>query len=160
MTPSYQEFQAKNLNQWLIMKNVKSIFQAIIFVTISFANLAQPVPGADSANPNLNDKAANDDAESLRQLIIKYDRNANGKIDVEERKGYVKELAHLRRAQLLRHSQEAFIKADVNADGKIDKNERIAFGADQEAIRRAKQAASGTQYKKRPAGPQSSATKN
>lgn len=61
--------------------------------------------------------------EQKTRLIEKYDVNRNGKIDVEERKGYVTELARLRRQQMRQEAAARFKAADKNGDGRLDKGE-------------------------------------
>jgi Ca2+-binding EF-hand superfamily protein len=79
-----------------------------------------------------------------QQLIEKYDANGNGKIDVEERKGYVRERARLLREEARRDAalrpvippelrpfvvlpnwtKEKVTRYDVNRNGKLDAEER------------------------------------
>ena len=78
-------------------------------------------------------------------LVVKYDSNGNGKIDISERKGYVRERALMRyqerkiiatnRPKLTRQEREfyrkkkwdkeTFKKYDVNKNGRLDVEERI-----------------------------------
>lgn len=76
-------------------------------------------------------------------LVAKYDANGNGKIDVEERQGYVREVARLRRDEARRQAaqrpsartavqglpqprmtRDLFLKHDANRNGRLELEER------------------------------------
>ena len=109
--------------------------------------------GAESENPSpAKIEASQTVAAAKAELIRKYDANRNGKIDINERNGYVRERAQITRAtaraerdallaaagtsapyslssnqvsrlRLLGAGLEDFERYDVNRDGRLDADE-------------------------------------
>jgi hypothetical protein len=112
------------------MKN-KNISLVFVILGICMRAIGQAESGVQAAT-NTPPSAAKIEAAN-RKLIEEYDVNRNGKIDIQERKPYLRKLSKIRQEESHRQVQSALHTPrveglpaawDTNQDGRIDANER------------------------------------